>query len=100
MVRRGKVRAVGGHDLQLCYFDRWWLELPKATLFKTSCISVIIQYYEKLIVAPRRMSYATSESRCLRASAVSHTGRLNHGKHQQIIRIMGDAQEPFWNNEG
>ena len=57
MMRRGKVRAVGGHDLLLCYLDRWWLGLPKATLSKDSYNSVIIKHDGKLIVAPRRMSY-------------------------------------------
>ena len=45
---------VGGHNLQLCYLDRWWLRRSKATLSKDSYISVIIKHHGKLVVAPRR----------------------------------------------
>jgi len=48
MVKRGKVHVCGGTDLQLCYLDRWWTELVKATIFKNNYNQAIIKHHGKL----------------------------------------------------
>jgi len=40
--------SVGGHDHQQCYFDRCWIELPKATVSKNNFDSVFIKHDGKL----------------------------------------------------
>ena len=63
------IMKTGGLDCDLLYYRR--------TAGTHSSLTIM----ESSLSLPGACRTATSESRCLCPSAVSHPGRLNHGKH-------------------